>query len=180
MEFVSTALIVVITAALTAAFAMQRFKSETRWARKAFAYSQIRKAMRLAIKYSNAYIDYTNDFPDKNKEERLKELSEKRRACLRETESIVDNEYYFISPIARSAFHNYENRPPLPEYMDSEDMADAESKEAESLLSKIDHIAQKDLASHTTNLGQIVFSCLKKADAWLEPLAKRCTRHHDA
>lgn len=173
MEFLSTALTVIITAALTASLAMQQFKKERHWERQVKAYTEIRKSINSCLDYSEKFIDEYFGFPPSPNEKPIDQLLKERKNAIENIEIVIENEFYFLGPKTRDIISEYIAIHELPEHLDVDEIAKNDFLKASEILITVDRDASKDLALHSSNFSKIVFSCLKRTDTWLEPLAKR-------
>lgn len=173
MDFMTTLLITAIAATLSANLAVGRFKKERAWEKKEEAFSMIIKGIRASISYDEAFIDYSNSFPDEESEKHLADLLRNRKEAKTEAKKILHSHYLFMSREEISTVEALFEELYFPEYMDSEEMASQDLKKNQDLLAEAEKSAKESLHITQSNTYVIFSRIWKWIDNSLEPVARK-------
>ena len=86
---------------LTTIFASRRYRDERVWDRKAAAYAEVISGIKKSIRYSETFKDTYDAKGGNDSDSIINELLEQSQAAKRNVEAIYDNQFIFLSELAR-------------------------------------------------------------------------------
>lgn len=172
MELLTTLIITIIAATLSANLAVGRFKKERAWEKKEEAYSLLIKGTRASIEYSETFIDNSYSCYSEAKQEELASLHKIRYESIKDVEKIMHGHYLFMTEQEVSTVQSFIKGLHWPDEMDSRDMAEHDLEHHQQLLSEIEVNAKESLHIEQSNFYLTLSRLWKMFDNLFKPAAK--------
>lgn len=162
-----------VAAALSANFAIGRFKKERSLDRKEEAYSLVIKGIKDSLSYIEAYLDsYEERFTETDKKN-LQALCEKKEKSIKDAEKVMHHHYLFMSKEDAVVISKLFNKIIYPNDMDTYEMALIEQKKKEEILFETEKSARDALHIPQSNTYLLIQKMWRKIDNRIGRLSEK-------
>ncbi|MBR9798797.1 MAG: hypothetical protein GYB48_09635 [Gammaproteobacteria bacterium] len=162
-----------VAAALSANFAIGRFKKERSLDRKEEAYSLVIKGIKDSLSYIEAYIDSREKRYTETEKKYLQDLYEKKEKSIKDAEKVMHHHYLFMSQEDARVVSKLFNRILYPNDMDTYDMALVELQKKQEILFETEKSARDALHIPQSNTYLLIQKIWRKIDNCIGRLSEK-------
>lgn len=173
MQIMTSLLVAIITAIITANLATSRFKRERVWEKQAESYSRILSGIESAIRYSSSYISYSygqevEQLDSSEGEKELSTLLRNRESKEVELKDLQTKNHFFLSKNTREILNSFHEGVNWEDWEDGVEVAQRDLDRLQELKEKIEAEAELSIEPSPSNIWKLYHLCFRWCDQRLE------------